>query len=82
MSTEVKGKTQTGGYPSATIMTVYMVYLSPRCFAKIRRQHCPLMDGENKAHWFVFQALRCSLMEQSTDRGFQTWNNVDISLRP
>lgn len=75
MSTEVKGKTQMGGYPNATIMTVYVVYLSPRCFAKIRGQHCPLIDGKNKAHWFVFQGTEVLAHGAEHRQGFS--NNVE-----
>lgn len=50
----------------------YAEYLSPKCFEKIQEQYCLLMDGGNKAHWFVFQGTEVFPYGISTVWGFQS----------
>lgn len=61
----------------------YTEYLSPKFYKEIHEQYCPRMEGENKAHWFLFQSTDMFPYGISTVWGFQrVSNSVDISLRP
>lgn len=50
----------------------YTEYLSPKCFEKTHEQYWLLMDGENKAHWFVFQGTEVFLYGTSRVQDFQS----------
>lgn len=42
-------------------------YLSPKRSEKIHEQYCPLTDGKNEAHWFVFQGTEVFPYEEQSE---------------